>query len=495
MGTLDSKSWSRLSIRRKVMYWLGAVVLVMAGLVILTDAARQQTMRELDRLQQNDTLCYTVQAALDTERRTFEDLFREPSRANQAAFSEACVATEAAIGALPFDYGEIGQERYARTWNLRSGYAGYRNFREEILNMDPAAEDYSARFYRAVEMLDDLSVYALRLSRATLEQGSEAYRQILSGYKLLPLLNAALVLVAATAVWCIFRLLGKSLVQPVLQMAAQSRQIAENDFSQPELYSDSDDEVGELIHAFNRMKQATRDHIKTLEEKNRIESVLHREAMEKLELEKNLDRTRLEMLKSQVNPHFLFNTLNLISCMARLEDAGNTDRMILSLSGLFRYNLRTQEQEVLLEQELGALDDYIHIQQTRFDGRIVYRKQVLVDPGQVRLPSFTLQPLVENAFVHGLARREAGGRIFLRIWQEGTMLYISIADNGCGMTPDRLRELRCRLRDSEHTGIGLGNISRRITMLYPEGGLRIYSKPNRGTVIQCIIPQKQGGEE
>lgn len=238
------------------MYWLCAVVLVMAGLVILTDAARQQTMRELDRLQQNDTLCYTVQAALDTERRTFEDLFREPSRANQAAFSEACVATEAAIGALPFDYGEIGQERYARTWNLRSGYAGYRNFREEILNMDPAAEDYSARFYRAVEMLDDLSVYALRLSRATLEQGSEAYRQILSSYKLLPLLNAALVLVAATAVWCIFRLLGKSLVQPVLQMAAQSRQIAENDFSQPELYSDSDDEVGELIHAFNRMKQA-----------------------------------------------------------------------------------------------------------------------------------------------------------------------------------------------------------------------------------------------
>ena len=161
---MDSKSWSRLSIRRKVMYWLCAVVLVMAGLVILTDAARQQTMRELDRLQQNDTLCYTVQAALDTERRTFEDLFREPSRANQAAFSEACVATEAAIGALPFDYGEIGQERYARTWNLRSGYAGYRNFREEILNMDPAAEDYSARFYRAVEMLDDLSVYEITVT-------------------------------------------------------------------------------------------------------------------------------------------------------------------------------------------------------------------------------------------------------------------------------------------------------------------------------------------
>lgn len=494
---MGNGSWSRLSIRRKVMAWLYAVILVVAGVVVLTNSVQRQTLRELDRLQQDDALCYTVQAALDTERRTFEDLVREPTLSNRSQFSQACRATEAAIEALPFDYALIGQERYARTWNLRSGYAGYRELRQQILAMDPEEEGYTTDFYRAVAMLEDLSVYALRLSRATLEQGSEAYQQILAGYQLFPLLNALLVLVAVMAVWGVFRLLGRSLVHPIMQMAAQSRRIAENDFSQPELGADTNDEVGELIRAFNRMKQATRDHIQTLEEKNRIESILHREEMEKLELAQHLDRTRLEMLKSQVNPHFLFNTLNMISCMARLEDAGNTDRMILSLSGLFRYNLRTREQVVPLEQELEALDDYIHIQQTRFDGRIVYRKQIQVDPARVRIPSFTLQPLVENAFVHGLSRREEGGRIHLRIWQEGAMLYISIADNGSGMTPDRLEELRSRLRDSEHTGqgIGLGNINRRISMLYPEGGLRIYSRQNRGTVIQCIIPQTQGGEE
>jgi len=494
---LGNESWSRLSIRRKVMAWLCAVILVMTGLVVLTDISRTRTIQTLDRLQQNDMLCYTVQAALEAESRAFEALGRDPSRTNRALLEEAGRTAEASVEALPFDYRQLGQERYARTWNLRSGYSGYSAFRDEVLELEPQTEEFAAGCYRAVQMLDDLSVYALRLSRATLEQGSGTYRQILSDYKLLPVLNMALILVAAVAVYCIFRLLGRSLVRPIMSMAAQSRRLAENEFDLPELYADSDDEVGELIYAFNRMKQATRDHIQTLEEKNRIESILHREAMEKLELVKNLDRTRLEMLKSQVNPHFLFNTLNMISCMARLEDAETTNRMILSLSGLFRYNLRTWEQEVYLEQELEAMGDYIQIQQARFDGRIVCRQRIEVDPARVRVPSFTLQPLVENAFVHGLANREEGGRIFLRIWQEGAMLRVSIADNGAGMTPDLLAELRRRLRGSEQTGqgIGLGNISRRIEMLYPEGKLTVYSRQNRGTVVQCAIPQKQGGEE
>ena len=489
--------WRSLSIRRKVMAWLCAVVLVMAGLVGLTDSARQRTIRELDRLQKNDALCYTVQEALEAERRTLETLIREPSQNNRRLFEEACREAEEAIAALPFDHAEIGEDRYARTWSLRSGYAGYCAFRDELTAMDPADEDYAARFYRVAQMQEDLAVYALRLVQATMDQGRTSYESIRNGYSLLPLVNWALMLVALAAVCGIFRLLGRSLVKPVEEMSAQSRRIAENDFDLPDLHFGSDDEVGELSAAFNRMKHATGDYIQTLQEKNRIESVLHREAMAKLELEQTLDRTRLEMLKSQVNPHFLFNTLNMISCMARLEDARDTDRMILSLSGLFRYNLRTQEQEVWLEQELEALDDYICIQQTRFDGRITYHKKIEVDPRQARIPSFTLQPLVENAFVHGLASCEEGGRIVLRIWQEEAMLHVSITDNGVGMEEQRLEQLRERLRSSEQTGqgIGLGNISRRIAMLYPEGELRIYSRPNRGTVIQFRVPQDQRGEE
>ena len=485
--------WARLSIRNKTMVWLGTVILVMLTMMAISASMRNRIMLELNRLQENDTRCYTVQAALKEERDALEQMIHTRSMTDQQSFEQACAATALALEELPSGYAQLGEERSARTWNLRSGYLGYSEYRDELIALDPEAPDFSARYYQVLEMLDDLSIYALRLGQATMEQGSEVYRQTLVSYQAFPVLSISLLLLTLLAVAGIFNLLDDSLIRPILEMSSQSRHIADKDFALPDLEFSSDDEMGELIHAFNGMKHATRDHIATLEEKNRIESDLHRQQLERLELEQNLDRTRLEMLKSQVNPHFLFNTLNLISCMARLEDAADTDRMILSLSGIFRYNLRTKDQVVLLEQELEVLDDYIYIQKTRFDGRITYHKEILVDPKQVCIPSFTLQPIVENAFIHGLSLREEDGRIYLRVWQRGDVLRISVMDNGTGMDAEQLAGLHRRMQLSEQTGrgIGLGNISRRISMLYPDGDLRIYSKPNRGTVIQCLIPQKR----
>ena len=486
-------TWRQLSIRSKTLIWLGTVAMLILTMISISTSMQNRILQQLNRLQENDTRCYAVQDALNEERDALEQLLRTRSQTDLQTYTDACAASVRALEALPAGYETLGLERSGRTWNLLNGYEGYTEFRNALVSMDPAAPDFSAEHYRVLEMLEDLSVYALRLAQATLEQGSEVYTHTLRSYQTLPLIGLGLLILTLLASTAIFNLFDQSMIRPIQQMSSQSRHIAENNFDLPDLDSRSGDEVGELIQAFNRMKHATRDHITTLEEKNRIESDLHRHQLETLELEQNLDHTRLEMLKSQVNPHFLFNTLNLISCMARLEDAPDTDRMILSLSGIFRYNLRTKEQVVLLEQELEALQDYIHIQQTRFDGRITYRKEILVDPMQVWLPSFTLQPIVENAFLHGLSRREENGRILLRIWQEEHTLIVSVADNGAGMSEKQLAELKNRMRRSEHTGrgIGLGNISRRISMLYPEGDLRIYSKPNRGTVIQCLIPQKQ----
>ena len=485
--------WKQLSIRRKTLVWLGTLILVLLSMMGISGAVRARAMAELTRLQDNDTRCYAVQSALKEERDAFEQYARTRSQTDRQRFEAACAATEASLAALPNSHKELGEERSARTWNLKNGYEGYREFRDMAISMDPADPEYTHLYYRVLEMLDDLSIYALRLGLATLDQGGQVYSRILRSNEALPALNIFLLFLSFLAAGAIFDLLDGSLIHPIQQMSAQSRHIAENDFAIPDLSVRNDDEVGELIRAFNRMKHATKDHITTLEEKGRMETELHQQELERLELQQNLDHTRLEMLKSQVNPHFLFNTLNLISCMARLEDASDTDRMILALSGIFRYNLRTKEQEVFLAQELDALDDYIFIQQTRFDGRIAYKKQIEVDPMQVRIPSFTLQPIVENAFIHGLARREEGGRIFLRVWLEEGVLRISVADNGTGMDEGQLAGLQNRMRQSEQTGrgIGLGNISRRISMLYPEGSLRIHSRPGRGTVIQCRIPQAE----
>ena len=171
--------------------------------------------------------------------------------------------------------------------------------------------------------------------------------------------------------------------------------------------------------------------------------------------------------------------------------------MIVSLGNLFRHNLRTKRQQITLEEELDGLEDYIYLQQMRFDGRITVEKSIHVQSAAVLVPSFMLQPVVENAYSHGLKSREEGGRILLRAWMQGKVLVLTVADNGKGMTPEELDAVQAKIVQSEQTGrsIGLGNISRRIGMLYPGGKMQVYSRAGHGTVVRFELPQTQQPEE
>lgn len=483
--------WNRLSVRYKVLLMVSVICLVTMLLVGVYFAVQDDLMDDYSRLMDDNVICYEFQEAIELECSAFVTYVRENSRENLERYHNACDATRHALEALPFDYSQIGQARYARTWNIRNGYEGYAQYRDALIAANPADPGFTEAFYHVQDMQESLSDYALDLVQLTLEEGNQIYTERDRLFRILPVLHLLHAMTAAGTIISVLWLLSRHVLRPMLQMSDQTRSFEKGDFSAVDIPVQSNDEIGRLVSEFNRMKHGLADYIKTLEERNRMAATLHQQELAQMELEKHLDRTRLEMLKSQVNPHFLFNTLNMISCMARLEDAATTDRMILSLSNLFRYNLRTTEQEVWLEQEIDALADYVYIQQMRLDSRVSCHNHILVDASTVRIPSFTLQPVVENAFVHGLASKEADGRITLRIWQEGENLIVSIADNGAGMTQKELEDLNGKLRRSEQTsrGIGLGNICRRIEMMYPGGAYHIYSKPGRGTVIQFIIPQ------
>lgn len=484
------RQWNQISIQHKVMIWVVAVLLLVGISISISIVALNAMIQDDETLSIDNQKCYEVQKAIDAERTVFQDLIREPSQRNQTRFTKACVKTQQCIAALPTEYSNIGEDRFARTWNLRNGYYGYVEYRDKLLTMDTRKENYTTELYRVVEMQDNLSEYSLRLIQETMEYGNRHYAHQQEYLLWLPIILVTLSLLALVFVFTILRLLTVRVVDPVVLLAEESRSIARNDFSRPDLKAQTQDEIGELMLSFNRMKHAMADHIATREQ-------LHREAMEKLEMEKNMEHIRLEMLKSQVNPHFLFNTLNMISCMARLEDAETTDKMIVALGSVFRYNLRTKEQEVYLEQELDALEDYLYIQQMRYDSRITYKKDIRVDSYTVRIPSFTLQPIVENALTHGMKAKEEGGRILLKIWQEGNMLTISVMDNGQGMSEEEKSSLHQKVLNSEKTGrsIGLGNLYRRMMALYPEGSCHIYSKKDVGTIVQLKIPQKEGKKD
>lgn len=479
------EAWKKMSLKKKIIVMTMYAIVMTACVLFFSTIVLYSVLADYEENMSQNSKGYELQEAIRDETDKFLAYTRERSEQSKRAMHEACQRTEELIEQLPFDYEQIGSKRYAITWNIRNGYEGYKEYRELFLMMSQKDDEYVEKLYEVIAIQEDLSVYALRLVEATLEQGNEIYEQRELFFKVIPWVLTTLVSVSTIVVLLYYHRFARNLVEPLVAMAEDSRKIADHEYQTPVLDTDREDEIGELIHAFNKMKLATGDYIHAIER-------LHEEEVKNIEKEQRLEDARLEVLKSQVNPHFLFNTLNMISCMAKIEEAKLTDKMIISLSNLFRYNLRTVEQEVFLEQELEVLDDYIYIQQLRFDNRIQYRKEILVDDSMVKIPSFTLQPIVENAFVHGLSNVEQGGEVVLRAWMEDEQLMLTISDNGVGMSRERLDEIRQQILSGDNLGrgIGVGNISRRIRMLYEEGKFIVDSEEHKGTVVTITIPQE-----
>lgn len=485
--------WLSFSLKRKILVFAGAVVLTIGLTILINIVIVNFALYGFGEILDDNVRSHAFQEAMERETTAFETYVRRKSEENLESYETACTVTENSINSLPFRYDEIGEMRYARTWSIRNAYEQYSSQRDRVAGMKGIEADYVTSLYQVYHMQSYMGIYARRLVQLTLEAGNGSYLEKVPLLNGVPYWLLGFGILLIVVILYLTHMMRDAIIVPVERLANLSRKIARNDFSGEDISVENRDEMGELVQAFNKMKHATVGYITALEDKSEMAELLHREELERMEMEKILEATRLEVLKSQINPHFLFNTLNMISCMAKLEEAGTTERMISSLGNLFRYNLKTTETEVPLAQEIKIVDDYMYLQQMRFGSRIQYQKDIRVEEDSVIIPSFSLQPIVENAIIHGLSKKEQGGRLRLRIWKKGDAVVISVSDSGVGMDAERLQELKdaCRQRKTAKIGIGLGNIYKRLHMMYEGADLRMYSKAGTGTVIQMWIPQKQ----
>jgi two-component system LytT family sensor kinase len=200
------------------------------------------------------------------------------------------------------------------------------------------------------------------------------------------------------------------------------------------------------------------------------------------EQEKLLMTARVEALASQINPHFLFNTLTSISSLIRSQP--ETARvLIVKLSGLLRRLLRSQEHFVTLREELEAIDEYLDIETMRFGPRLRVEKQL--DPAtlDVILPSMLLQPIIENSLKHGLEPKIGEGTLTIRSVRQNGHVIVDVIDNGVGVSPDQASRVK-------GTGIGLRNVNERLRVIYGSNyQLQLDSVPGEGTCARIVIPE------
>jgi two-component system LytT family sensor kinase len=206
------------------------------------------------------------------------------------------------------------------------------------------------------------------------------------------------------------------------------------------------------------------------------------------EQEKLLLEAKIEALKSQINPHFLFNTLTSISSLIRSQP--DTARMlIIKLSGLLRRLLRSHEHFVTLREELESVDEYLDIEVVRFGPKLAVRKDIAADTLDIIVPSMILQPLVENSIKHGLARKLGPGTIVIRSRRDNGRAVIEVEDDGMGFVLDRLAE-------PMSSGIGLANVRERLRVIYGTAyQLQMTSEPGRGTSARIEVPELTAPEQ
>jgi sensor histidine kinase YesM len=313
-------------------------------------------------------------------------------------------------------------------------------------------------------------------------------------YKLMSisLFTASFFLSTLLALW-----ISGGITKPISLLSEAARKISKGDLSGEDIRITTKDELKPLTETFNQMRMNLRQQVLEMKQKS--------------ELDKLLKELELKSLQNQINPHFLFNTLNTVSKMAYLEDAEHTSQLIESVAALLRYNLGDLNKASTLRDEVTIVKEYFFIQQTRFGDRIQFVTDIDEYCLDIEIPSLILQPLIENAFIHGVESYEENAVISLRIYRvEDDLIHVEIIDNGAGMKDQTIKKLSDYVNRKEpeveelfepeksnghSTGIGVKNVIRRLQLFYKRNEMvEIESEIGIGTTFRLMIPKRVRGE-
>ena len=327
-------------------------------------------------------------------------------------------------------------------------------------------EKYRTRYENATQMYDYINTYIHSLNNQQFKNNSENYTELAQAFRLFETLGIAVIIVVIVLNVCIITKLVGTIISPLKMLAKSADEVANGNFEVELLEVQTRDEIGVVGRAFNQMVVSIREYIERIRHSMEVERVMKEK---ELLMETHLKDAQLKYLQAQINPHFLFNTLNAGAQLAMLEGADRTYQYVQNMAEFFRYNVKKGEKTVTIREEIELVDNYIYILNVRFSGDIHYEKKVDQSLLQVEMPSMILQPIVENCVNHGIREMAGEGRIWLNVYRIDDVACISIRDNGTGMSAETIdKVLSGTYRDEElaagSNGIGMDNVIARLKL-------------------------------
>ena len=290
--------------------------------------------------------------------------------------------------------------------------------------------------------------------------------------------GAGVLLLAVAMIWYAVRV-TRRITEPIGALSHKAQQFGEGHFD-AEPVETHITELQTLDSGFDEMAR-------------RVDALMEKQIQD----QKSLHRAELELLQAQINPHFLYNTLDSIAILAESDRGEDVVNMVTSLSTFFRNSLSKGEDIISLAAERTQVTSYLEIQQIRYSDILRYEISIPDELLDCRVPKLILQPLVENALYHGVKNRRGMGTITVTGESDGNDLLLKVTDNGAGMDEEQVRILQAGIYEDRHTGLGLVNVHKRIRLYCGEPyGLFFESQMGKGSVVSIRLPQNRtAGEE
>lgn len=458
--------WHSRSLQFKIssLYILANLFVFMVNMVLLIGINRMSN--ELEKVYQENLTLNVLSESLNGVQDSMTEYLSSKTSESLENFYRNEQAYNAMIMELTDDVSSVSFERMER--NIKSMSEQYLVMANQTIESTRGrnVEKYRVRYENASQLYEYINSYIYGLNIEQFAANSENYNELTHVFGIFEYLSMVVMAVLmATNVMIIVKF-TKSMFQPLMELSDLANEVAKGNLDVDLLEKRSDDEIGVVTNAFNQMIVSIRQYIEQTKASIEMERLLKEK---ELKMEAQVKDAKLKYLQAQINPHFLFNTLNAGAQLAMMEGADTTYDYVQRVADFFRYNVKKGNDIVTIRDEIALNDNYIYILNVRFSGEIHYEKQIEEEWLDIPMPSMILQPIVENCVNHGIREMEGEGKIWVSVYEMDGKIFVSVADNGKGMSPEKIEKILNGTYQAEHqrsdsNGIALDNVIARLQL-------------------------------
>jgi sensor histidine kinase YesM len=484
------------TVRGKIIANSVVILSLLAAATLYSEFTSLELDRSVEALFRNNLVLEQIETTLDQTEANFSEYLRTKSSDSLKDYIKT--STRLSEQAQGLSQGVVSEDILLLQWDLTRAFDSYLRATEAGVEAKRARDisGYADKFETAGRHAAGARILIADLQSTFLSRSLQAfstYRGLIPGV----LLSDAVLVLAATLLG--FSLLwgySRALTEPLSRLAVAAAAVGRGDYQADLPLVDTHDEIGTLARTFDQMRQGVRQSFQDIQARAEVERTLLEERMHVLELGHRLKDAELVALQTQINPHFLFNTLAAGVELAGTEEATRTEDFLQNLAVFIRYALTPPGRFVAVADEIECVKRYVWLLRLRFRQRFTFDVQVDENLLGFEIPALILQPLVENSVGHGLADRESGGHVIVRGVADQDGAVLSVRDNGAGM---ERTEMDAILSESAGElpalhGIGLRNVIRRILLsTNGRGRVELGGGPGEGLEVKIFVPRYSEG--